>query len=43
LIKRTRRYIEKPEKWQPLFEKARQNFEDAVAEYHRFAKEAKSA
>lgn len=44
LIKRTREHIRrKPDKWQALFEKARQNFEDAVAEYHRAATEAKSA
>ncbi len=44
LIKRTRAHIRRiPDKWQALFEKARQNFEDAVAEYHRATPEAKSA
>jgi len=44
LIKRTREHIQRtPEKWQALFAKARQNFEDAVAEYRRAGVGAKSA
>ena len=44
LINRTREHIQRtPDKWQALFEKARRNFEDAVAEYRRANLEAKSA